>query len=503
MRGGSLRSRRRVSSAIARSPSLMPSSPIAPTCGMRLNAMRCGSTAGGGGSWNESMARISDSSWSTACCPAPETASHVITNARSTPAAAWMGARTSESCTASGDGTATSPGTPSAAISLAFRSATTSGTSGSARNAGERSTTGQRAAAARGVHVLATSAVAAKKARCMSWNAPSRSAPTRASSPRKSISLPALRSEASSRSSPRSRSLSSSTWTRARPTAPVAPTTATLTAPPGITPSLRLEVTLGREQLGGQHRPTRRAADRVVREAHEPVVEERVGPQAPDRDALPVARVAIELRLRAGVVLEVGQERLRRAREAELLRLPFEGTPALEDLLARRLPVERGEDGGEVPVRDRHSDALRGDHLLRRGDDLAVQDGAPDLERLLLALLLLALDERDDVVDHLGPALERLPRARDGLVGGDGDPLRTEAHERVERRDVALDRAVRLHRDEAAARPEPTALRLDDHRVARVDLRDHHRDVGRPAVRGVVRDHRRLRAGVVLLELRR
>ncbi len=92
-----------------------------------------------------------------------------------------------------------------------------------------------------------------------------------------------------------------------------------------------------------------------------------------------------------------------------------------------------------------------------------------------------------------GQVSKVFPAPRDRLVRADRDPLRAELHERVDRRDVALERAVRLHRDEAALRAEPLALRLDDRGVLRVDLGDHHRHVGRAAVGRVVRDDRRLR----------
>ena len=74
-----------------------------------------------------------------------------------------------------------------------------------------------------------------------------------------------------------------------------------------------------------------------------------------------VAGIAIELGLRARVVVEVMQERRRRARQLVALRLARELFPRRQDLLARRLAVELHEHGSHVPVAHRDADALRGD----------------------------------------------------------------------------------------------------------------------------------------------
>ncbi len=136
----------------------------------------------------------------------------------------------------------------------------------------------------------------------------------------------------------------------------------------------------------------------------------------------------------------------------------------------------------------------------RAGTMRAPSIGAPDLHRLLFALLFFAADEWDHVVVHLGERRVRLPGAGERLVRRDRHLLQAEVAERVERGDVALERAVRLHGDEAALRSEAAALRDDELRVLRVHLGDHHRHVGRRAVRGVVRDERRLVLGVRVLE---
>src|SRR5438128_257852 len=83
--------------------------------------------------------------------------------------------------------------------------------------------------------------------------------------------------------------------------------------------SLLLDVPVGGQQLGGQDRAARRAANRVVRQRDEAVVEHHVRSEAADADPHAIAEIAIEPRLRARIVLEVRQERLRRARQSELL----------------------------------------------------------------------------------------------------------------------------------------------------------------------------------------
>ncbi len=61
-----------------------------------------------------------------------------------------------------------------------------------------------------------------------------------------------------------------------------------------------------------------------------------------------------------------------------------------------------------MTVADGHSDALGRDDGALCLNDLTVLDVTPDSQRLLLGLLFLAADVRDNVVDHLGPVLEVL-----------------------------------------------------------------------------------------------
>src|SRR3569623_286191 len=83
---------------------------------------------------------------------------------------------------------------------------------------------------------------------------------------------------------------------------------------------LRMQMPVARVVLRRKHRTTCRTTNGVVRERDEAPVEDRVRTQATDRDRLAVTRIAIELGLRARVVVEVVEERSRRARQLELLR---------------------------------------------------------------------------------------------------------------------------------------------------------------------------------------
>ena len=124
----------------------------------------------------------------------------------------------------------------------------------------------------------------------------------------------------------------------------------------------------------------------------------------------------------------------------------------------------------------------------------------PQLQRLLLALLLLAADVGDAVIHHLRPALEGLAGAGDGLIGADQDFVQAVLLQGVQGRDVALERTVALHGDEAPAGAQALALGLDHRQMVRVDLRDYHGYIVGPPVGGVVGDDGALQSRVFLLQ---
>ena len=70
----------------------------------------------------------------------------------------------------------------------------------------------------------------------------------------------------------------------------------------------------------------------------------------------------------------------------------------------------------------------------------------------------------------------------------------------MQRRNIALQAAIGLDGDEAALRAETAALRLDDADVVGVQLRDDHRHIRRPAVRGIVGDDGTFEPRIALLQ---
>src|SRR5262245_25709310 len=110
----------------------------------------------------------------------------------------------------------------------ALTSGTTSGTSGSMRQALELSTTKAPAFAAIGLYSRLIIAGVLDRTTSTPANASGRSASTGYVLPRNSIGLPALRSEARNLMARRGNLCSTSTCRMISPTAPVAPTTATL-----------------------------------------------------------------------------------------------------------------------------------------------------------------------------------------------------------------------------------------------------------------------------------
>ena len=156
-----------------------------------------------------------------------------------------------------------------------------------------------------------------------------------------------------------------------------------------------------------------------------------------------------------------------------------------------------------MAVEHGHADALRSDleAAVERHDLALVGIHVTEhLERFLLALRLLAGDERDDVAHHLRPVLEGLARAGNRLIRADDDLARLEFLPRGQRRRVRLDRAVRLDGDEAARGAEPLALVLNHREMLRVDLRHDHRHIRRPTVGAVVGDDRGLGLRVLLFD---
>ena len=153
-----------------------------------------------------------------------------------------------------------------------------------------------------------------------------------------------------------------------------------------------------------------------------------------------------------------------------------------------------------MAVADRHADALRRNGRRRGFYDHAVLQAAPDAQRLLLAFFFLAADVGDHIVNHFRPVFKGLARPGNRLIGRRHHRLRPEFPQRMQRRRIALDGAVRLHRNKAPLRAQALFLIWDHLGVLRVQFRDHHRHVRRPAVGAVVGDNGRFRLRISLLD---
>jgi len=86
-----------------------------------------------------------------------------------------------------------------------------------------------------------------------------------------------------------------------------------------------------------------------------------------------------------------------------------------------------------------NADALRSDRDIICVDDLVAFDMTPELQGLLLALLFLTADVRDNVIYHFGPTLKGLARAGDRLIGTGKDFIDLELlFDRMDRGYIAL-----------------------------------------------------------------
>ena len=239
-------------------------------------------------------------------------------------------------------------------------------------------------------------------------------------------------------------------------------------------------------------------------QAHKLVVVLGVRTEASGGDSHAALQLPVGPGLGTVGLLEVVDKLLGGGGEVQLLGPALEAPPDLLDLLLSGLfaLLEADEYGGSVSVGDGHPETLGGDGGAGGLDDPAVLDVSPHLQGLLLALLLLAADIGDEVIHHLGPALEGLARAGDGLIGAGQDAVDLVArpHQGGEQGGVALDGAVGLDGDKAPLGAQTPALGVDDLDVAGVELRHHHGHVVGPAVGGVVGHHRALGLGVPFLQ---
>ena len=194
------------------------------------------------------------------------------------------------------------------------------------------------------------------------------------------------------------------------------------------------------------------------------------------------------------------EELFRGAGQLQLLRTAAEGFPRIQNFLFGGLVLKPAEHRCKVTVRHRHPQALRRKSGRGSVHDLVAFDMTPDLQRLLLGFFLFAADIGDHIVHHFRPALKGFARAGDRLIGADQRFFQTEFAQREQRRHIALQRAVGFHRHKTAFGAQPFALRGDDLRVLRVQLRNNHRHIRRAAMRAVVGNHGALGFGIRLFQ---
>ena len=237
-------------------------------------------------------------------------------------------------------------------------------------------------------------------------------------------------------------------------------------------------------------------------QAHELVVVLGILPQTAQRDGHAVLQHPIQLGLGTVRLLKIVKELLGGGGEFQLLRRPPESGPVLFNLLDGGLAsvLELHEDRGHVAVLTGDTEALGGDGRAFRLDDFAVFHVAPQLQRLLLGLFLLAADVGDAVIHHLRPALEGFTGAGNGLIGANQRAFQTVFQQGMEGRHIALERAVALDGNEAPFGAKTHTLGLNDLQMLGVDLRHHHGNVVRPAICRVVGNNGTFQFGVFLLQ---
>ena len=195
------------------------------------------------------------------------------------------------------------------------------------------------------------------------------------------------------------------------------------------------------------------------------------------------------------------QELLGCAGQVQLLCGAAEVCPCLQHLLLGGLFVKAHEHGSGVTVRDRHTEALRGNGGLLGVDDVVTLDVAPQLQGFALTLFLFAADVGDHVVHDLRHTVKGLSGTGNCLIGAHQSLVHTKfLHQRVQSRHIALQAAVGLDGDEAALGAQTLALCGDDLNMVGIDLGHHHGYIRGEAVGAVVGHHRALCLGVGLFQ---
>ena len=181
------------------------------------------------------------------------------------------------------------------------------------------------------------------------------------------------------------------------------------------------------------------------------VVKQGVLPQTADAHGHAVLGVAVQLGLRTIGLGKVVQELLGCAGQVQFLCRAAEVRPSFQHLLLGGLFIKAYEHGCGVTVRDRHTEALCGDDRLFSIDDLVALDMAPQLQRLALALFLLAADVGDHIVHDLRHPVKGLACTGNSLIGAHQCLAHAKVlHQGMQGGHIALQAAIGLDSDEAA-----------------------------------------------------
>lgn len=210
---------------------------------------------------------------------------------------------------------------------------------------------------------------------------------------------------------------------------------------------------------------------------------------AANADGVPAAEIAIEARLGPVRVVEDHDGRARRARAAQRLGLAHVAPQRVLDVLGSRgrAGPEAQRDAGGVAVE--HGDAVAGggdaQRVLRDAGGGVGVEGAEDLARLGLELVLLAANEGHHVVQDVHAADARVPGPGHGLHRDHADRV-DGAEPRLQRRERDHEpdhRAVRVAHQEALLEAVLPPLVGDEVEVRQVDRRH---DEGHQRVAAVV-----------------
>src|ERR1019366_4883285 len=199
-------------------------------------------------------------------------------------------------------------------------------------------------------------------------------------------------------------------------------------------------------QLGIQYGSAGRAADGVVAEHDEFVVENMAGAQAPHEGGHAALALRILARLRAVGLVHIDDGARRRAGQIALLGHAAETFQRLTQVSLARLRGKCHRHGFGVAIHHGDAVAVRA-HLGGQRSDVVAREIAQDLLRFHLHLLFFAADEGDHVAHDVHAGDARVSRAGDGLHGGDDYLVDAELLERAKRHHQADRGAIWIGHD--------------------------------------------------------